>query len=136
MKKVSKHIAVYLIQKESLFSILNRISINAIILLFPLVHILEDYLLYFLYKWLFVIILVYHMAYGINKLLASDWGISALFILIYLTGSYLESFQDGDASQYFYYFLLFHVIYGVGSVFTDYLLSDLRELFFFDFNSF
>ena len=139
MKKISEHIEVYLIQKESLFSILGRISINAIVFLYPLVHILEYPLLYFLYKWLFVIISLYHIVYSINKLLYSDFGITALFFVLIIIPTYLEIFHDyvdyGISSQFYYYFA-FHVLVGVGSVFSDYLLADLEELTFFNFDSF
>lgn len=136
MKKISKHIEVYLAQKESLFSILGRISINAVVLLCPLVYILEDYLLYFFYKWLFFLISIYHVVYGINKLLSTDLGQLGLFALVLLILTHLENFQDYLICQYFYYFLVLHVLAGVGSLFTDYALSDLKELTFFDFNLF
>ena len=139
MKKISEHIAVYLAQKESLFSILGRVSINAPVFLFPLVFVLDNHLVYFLYKWLFFLILVYHIVYSISKLLASDYGITILVALLYAIPAYLEGFselpEDG-ASQYFYYWLIVHIMVGVGSVFSDYILSDLEELSFFNFDSF
>ena len=138
MKKISKHLEIYLVQKESLFSILGRISINATVLLYPLIYILEDYLLYFLYKWLFILILIYHVVYGVKKLLAADLGIISFIALCNGIVAYLHDFDEYDysSSQLFIYYMTFHISVGVGSLFTDYLLSDLEELTFFDFERF
>ena len=138
MKKTSKHIEIYLVQKESLFSILGRISINATVLLYPLIYILEDYLLYFLYKWLFILILIYHVVYSIKKLLAADLGIIGFIAVCNGIFAYLHDFDEYEYSscQLFFYYMVFHISVGVGSLFTDYLLSDLEELTFFDFERF
>lgn len=136
MKKISEHLEVYLIQKESFFSILGRISVNAIVFLSPLALMLDDYLLYFLYKWLFVLILIYHIVYGINKLLISYLGASGFFFLSLVILLCLEGFHEEACSLVFYYLLGFHIGAGVGNVVSDYTLSDLDELIFFDFHEF
>ena len=136
MKKLSEHIGIYLIQKESLFSILGRISINTTAFLFPLVFILDNYSAYFLYKWLFILILFYHIVYGLSKLLTSDSSISGTLALIVFPISLLQDFVEEGYSMYFYVFLLLHALFSLGSVFADYLLSDLDELRFFEFESF
>lgn len=137
MKTISKHLEVYLVQKESLFSILARISVNAIVFLFPLIFLLDDYLLYFLYKWLVFLTLLYHLVYTVKKLLISQLGISAFFMLSWLIPLYTEVDAYEEPYPYiFYYLLLLHIGLGVCNTVSDYALSDLDELVFFNFDEF
>lgn len=132
MKKTSEHIRIYLIQKESLFSIFGRISINATLFLLPLVITLDYYPVYFLYKWLFVLSITYHLIYALNKLLVtylSNLGLIVLFLFIL---SYWSHFEDDYLSFVFLMLVLTHVSVALVCVFVDYILSDLQELYFFN----
>ena len=132
MKRISEHIRIYLLQKESLFSILGRVSVNTTVVLFPLVYLVDDYLVYFLYMWLSILILFYHTVYSIGKLLISDIGISIIFTIVPGIITFWEGFLSDEPFLYFSYFLAFHIGIGLYNLLEDYLLSDLEELFFFD----
>ena len=132
MKKISEHIGVYSLQKESLFSILGRISINTTLFLFPWVLILDHYLIYFMYKWLFTIILFYHIAYGLNKMLITDIAIIGLLTLLYFLGAFYYELLAIEGTYLALYWAGFHILFAGLSVFEDYLLSDLEELSFFN----
>lgn len=135
MKKISEHVKIYLAQKESLFSILGRVSIGLITFFFPIVTFLDNYLLLFFYKWLFIFIFIYHLIYTWNSLPKTEVGIDAIVLLL-LSITFIYSEQDDSLYFLVFVFIAIHVSYGLYSILSDYLLSDLDELFFFNHQAF
>ena len=124
MTRLSDHLKIYSTQKESIFSILGRITINVFILVFPLVT-LNFFSVFFLVKWALIITILYHFSHFFSKTLDSTNGILGLLWLFGLL------FFESIFLWFIAWFLLFiHVFLGTRGLFKDYLVAERTELFF------
>ena len=119
MRNFSKHLSIYSSQKESIFSILGRITTNAALLIsFFLYLIFTESSVAFFIKWFFLIILFYHFCHFFSKTLDSINGFLGFIFFTMLWTSFWE------------YFLYAHSLLGLKSFFKDYLISENKDLLF------
>ena len=119
MNNLSKHLSIYSSQKESIFSILGRLTINGFALSVPLFYLFfSEIFLPFLLKWVLIVILFYHFFHFASKTLDSLNGILGVVLLtLFLT-------------PVFWFFVLFHSLFGLRSFFKDYLVSKSETISF------
>ena len=127
--KISEHITIYSIQKESLFSILGRIGISLVVPLLPFFLIIDNFALTYFYMWFSILIIFYHILHFSDHLLHSEGSIYGTFLLLLWLVGGISFLLD----EVLLLAIVIHTFVGHKSLLNDYLLSDLDEFRFFNF---
>ena len=139
MKKISEHISVYISQFFSMASILGRISINGIFLIFPIFLIinLSPISLFFM-KSVLIISVLYHTGHFLKKIFLSENGLIGFFLSLAMVIFFYNSciFWDQGFFIVFLLLLIYHCILGFDALMKDYSISDLKNIRFFKVSSF
>lgn len=139
MKKISEHISIYISQFFSMASILGRISINGIFLVFPIIILINFSTVgFFFLKNILIVSVLYHIGHFFKKVFFSENGLIGFSLLLILILVSYNPFLFWDQGFFVGFFLLlfYHCILGFDALLKDYSISDFKTVKFFSVFSF